>query len=78
MNRAFHAEGGGEKWVSDIICLRTQGDWVYLTVVLDLFDRKIIGRAFSDDMETVHTAIAALEMAFAKGPVREGLRGVQY
>jgi transposase InsO family protein len=51
---------------------------VYLTVVLDLFDRKIIGRAFSDDMETVHTAIAALEMAFAKGPVREGLRGVQY
>jgi transposase InsO family protein len=56
---------------------------VYLTVVPDLFDRKVIGWAFNDDMETVHTTIPALEMAFANRPAREGLlfhfdRGVQY
>jgi transposase InsO family protein len=47
--------------------------WVYLTVVLHLYDRKIIGRALSAGMETVQTAIPALEMAFANRPVRESL-----
>jgi transposase InsO family protein len=43
LNREFQAERGGEKWVSDITYLRALGGWVYLTVVLDLFDRKVIG-----------------------------------
>jgi transposase InsO family protein len=56
---------------------------VYLTVVLDLYDRKVIGRALSADMETVHTTIPAQEIAFAGRKAREGLifhsdRGVQY
>jgi len=37
------AEGPGRKWVSDITCLRVLGGWLYLTVVLDLFDRKVVG-----------------------------------
>jgi transposase InsO family protein len=83
LNREFHAEGGGQKWVSDITYLRTIGGWVYLTVVLDLFDRKVIGWAFSTDMETVHTTIPALQMAFNNRPAQDGLlfhsdRGVQY
>jgi transposase InsO family protein len=56
---------------------------VYLTVVLDLYDRKVIGWAFSADRETIHTAIPALEMALPTGRLKEGLlfhsgRGVQY
>jgi transposase InsO family protein len=48
LNREFHAVHGGEQWVSSyqryaITYLRTRGGWVYLTVVLDLFDRKVIG-----------------------------------
>jgi transposase InsO family protein len=83
LNRQFHAEGGGQKWVSDITYLRTSGGWVYLTVVLDLFDRKVIGWALSADMETVHTTIPALEMACANRTPGPGLifhsdRGVQY
>jgi transposase InsO family protein len=31
LNREFQAEGGGEKWVSDMTYLRTRGGWVYLT-----------------------------------------------
>jgi transposase InsO family protein len=56
---------------------------VYLTVVLDLYDRKVIGWALSADMETCHTTIPALEMAFKNRRVQAGLlfhsdRGVQY
>jgi transposase InsO family protein len=83
LSRQFHAEGAGEKWVSDITYLRTTGRWVYLTVVLDLFDRKVIGWALNGDMEACHTTIPAMEMAFANRRAREGLifhsdRGVQY
>jgi transposase InsO family protein len=39
----FHAEAGGQKWVSDITYLGSFGGWVSLTVMLDVFDRKVIG-----------------------------------
>jgi transposase InsO family protein len=45
---------------------------VYLTVVLDLYDRKVIGWALSADMEAVHTTIPALDMAFANRRPSEG------
>ena len=83
LGQMFHAQAGGQKWVSDITYLRTASGWVYLTVVLDLFDRKVIGWALSADMETCHTTIPALEMAVGNRTPRAGLifhsdRGVQY
>jgi transposase InsO family protein len=83
LSREFQADRAGEKWVSDITYLRTLAGWVYLTVVLDLYDRKVIGWAFSTDMEAVHTTIPALETAVANRKAREGMlfhsdRGVQY
>jgi len=83
LNRMFRAQRSGEKWVSDITYLRTLGGWVYLTIVLDLFDRKIIGWALSDGLDTATTTISALEMAVTNRPPQENLifhsdRGVQY
>jgi transposase InsO family protein len=83
LNRGFHAEKGGMKWVSDITYLRTVFGWVYLTVILDLYDRKVIGWALSRGMGTAHTTVAALEMAVKNRPPEKGLifhsdRGVQY
>jgi transposase InsO family protein len=43
------------------------------TVVLDLFDRKVVGWALSGDMEAGHTTIPAMEMAFANRKARERL-----
>jgi transposase InsO family protein len=63
LDRQFGAGKPGEKWMSDITYLRTSGAWVYLTMIPDLFDRKVIGWAFNDDMESGHTVIPALEMA---------------
>ncbi|MDR2257529.1 MAG: DDE-type integrase/transposase/recombinase [Treponema sp.] len=66
-----------------ITYLRILGGWVYLTVVLDLYDRKVIGWAFSSDMETIHTTSPAMETAVANRKAREGLlfhsdRGARY
>jgi len=79
----FYAESGGVKWVSDITYLRTVNGWVYLTIVLDLFDRKIVGWALSLGMEASETAVAAFEMAVKNRSPQGGLifhsdRGVQY
>jgi transposase InsO family protein len=83
LNREISACGSGQKWVSDITYLRTTDGWVYLTVVMDLFDRRIVGWALSADMETENTTVAAIKMAFRNRSTREGLlfhsdRGVQY
>jgi transposase InsO family protein len=46
---------------------------VYLTTVMDLYDRRIVGWAFSADREAEHTAIADLTMAFNNRPAQKGL-----
>ena len=83
LNREFFAEKPGQKWVSDITYLRTENGWVYLTVIIDLFDRKVIGWALSSDMEAENTSIAAFEMAIKNRNMENDLifhsdRGVQY
>jgi putative transposase len=82
LNRDFTAVGPGYKWVSDITYLRTTQGWVYLTTVIDLWDRKVIGWALSTDMDSIHV-VRALEMACMNRQPMEGLifhsdRGVQY
>jgi transposase InsO family protein len=54
LSRQFHAEGLGEKRVSDIAYLRAAGRRACLTAVLDLYGRKVIGRALSGDTEAGH------------------------
>jgi transposase InsO family protein len=72
LNREFFASGPGEKWVSDITYLLTRGGWLYLTVILDLWDRKVIGWAFSEDMVAVQVC-EVLKMAVSNRTPREGL-----
>ena len=81
--RKFYAQRPGQKWVSDITYLRTLSGWIYLTVVIDLFDRKVIGWALNDNLETCNTTIPAFEMAVKNRQPENGLifhsdRGVQY
>jgi transposase InsO family protein len=83
LNREFQAGTAGAKWVSDIACLQVLDGWLYLTVVADLYDRKVIGWAFSIGLETVRMFIPALRMAFQNRTAQEGLvfhsdRGAQY
>jgi transposase InsO family protein len=83
LNQEFYAEKPSQKWVSDITYLRTTDGWLYFTVTIDLFDRKVIGWSFSDSMETVNTTVPALMMAVTnRTPMKDLIfhsdRGVQY
>ncbi len=83
LNRDFSAEGAGKKWVSDITYIRTAAGWLYLTVILDLYDRKVIGWSQSSDMTAESTILKAWKMAVGNRPPSEHLtfhsdRGIQY
>lgn len=84
LNRNFTASKPGEKWVSDITYVKTSQGWLYLTIIMDLFYRKIIGWSMSTTMEAERTVIAAFKMAILNRPVTplelifHSDRGVQY
>lgn len=63
LNREFDRESPSEALVSDISYFPTVEGWVYLTIVMDLYDRRIIGWSLSDDMTTENTVLAAWRMA---------------
>lgn len=83
LDRKFTANATGQAWVSDMTYIRTITGWLYLTMVLDLADRKVIGWALSKTMKAEETTVAAFKMAVKNRPVIQSLifhsdRGVQY
>lgn len=71
-----------QAWVSDITYLRTRGKFVYLSLVTDVYSRKIVGWNVDTSL-AVEGAISALKMAFkgcnnAKGLIHHSDRGIQY
>ena len=82
LDRNFNALLSGEKWVSDITYLRTNRGWLYLTVIIDLWDRKVIGWSIGNDLKAKQVCLALI-MAVGNRPPCEGLifhsdRGIQY
>jgi transposase InsO family protein len=83
LNRDFNATRMGQVWVSDITYIKTVQGWLYLTVIIDLYDRKVIGWAFSRSLKTAFTTIPAWRMAIRNRPITQVLifhsdRGVQF
>ena len=63
LDRNFIAEKPAQAWVSDITYIQTKEGFLYLTTVIDLYDRKIIGWSLSNGMSTEETTLAAWKMA---------------
>jgi transposase InsO family protein len=83
LNREFRVEVPGKVWVSDITYIRTIEGWLYLTVIIDLFDRKVIGWSMSSTLKTSETIAPAWMMALMNRPLTDKLifhsdRGIQY
>jgi len=83
LKQVFQIDAPHRVWVSDITYIRTMEGWLYLTVVMDLVTRKVIGWAMSDRMSVAETTIPAFRMASQNCPPLPGLifhsdRGVQY
>ena len=83
LNQDFTAEAPKRKWVSDLTSIWTLQGWLYLTIILDLFDRRIVGWALSERMHSQVTTIAALQDAVRREHPEPGLifhsdQGIQY
>ena len=82
LQRTFTATGPDQVYVSDITYLRTRKGWLYLTVVLDVYSRRVVGWALSDSLDH-KPVLKALRRAIARRRPSRGLifhsdRGVQY
>lgn len=83
LDRQFAPSGLGNVWVSDITYLPSSRGWLYLTTVMDLGDRQIIGWNLSRTLSANATSVAALRQALARRPPTNSLlfhsdRGIQY
>lgn len=85
LDREFTVKRENEAWVSDITYIRTKKRWLYLTTVIDLFDRMVIGWALSSSINAKNTSVSAFRMALTKRPIAKNTplifhseRGIQY
>lgn len=85
LDRNFDVQVPNSVWVSDITYIRVANFWMYLTVILDLADRMVVGWSLSNDMSTEKTVIPAFNMAAVNRGITKNHkllfhsdRGVQY
>ena len=82
LNQKFFVDAPDLAWVGDITYIRTEEGWLYLAVILDLFNRKVVGWSASSRM-TRQLTIDALQMALGRRNPGENLlhhtdQGSQY
>ena len=83
LNRDFSATEPEKVWVSDLTYIYTQEGWLFLTVIIDLYNRMVVGWSMSSGMSASETSVAALRHACDRFHPPPGLifhsdRGVQY
>ena len=62
VERDFSAEKPDQLWVADITYVPTDRGYLYLSVVLDAFSRRVVGWAMADHLQT-ELVLKALDMA---------------
>jgi len=82
LNRQFATQAPNEVWVGDMTYVWTAEGWLYLTTVIDLFSRQLVGFAMGDRMGA-QLVVDALRMAWFRRKPAPGLifhsdRGSQY
>ena len=82
LDRNFAPSAPNQVWTSDITYLWTDEGWLYLAIVLDLFNREVIGWSLKPRM-TADIVTDALTMAWfrrkpAPGVMHHSDRGSQY
>jgi putative transposase len=80
--RHFDVTAPNVAWCGDITFIWTEEGWLYTSVLLDLYSRKVVGWSMSDQVDT-QLVTRALEMALGRRQPAAGLihhsdRGSQY
>jgi len=83
LDQDFSAGRLDQVWVSDITYIPSSQGWLYLTTIMDLADRQIVGWSFSEGMSANETIIPAWKQACKKRAIDQELifhsdRGIQY
>jgi putative transposase len=82
--RDFAAAAPDRKWAADLTYVWTDEGWLYLSVVIDLFSRRVVGWSMSDDLRARGVADALAMAVERRKPAKDGAllhhsdRGVQY
>lgn len=69
----FKLTGVNQVWVSDITYYEMGDRFYYLTFIMDLYSRRIVGHAVSDNLMTECTTLPALRMAITERQPAPGL-----
>ena len=81
VQRDFHVDGPDRLWVADITYVPTGAGFLYLSVVLDAWSRRVIGWAMATHLRT-ELVLAALDMALTQrrphGVIHHSDHGCQY
>lgn len=83
LDQNFYVSAPNLILVSDITYIRTGEGWLYLTTIMDLFHRKIVGWSMSRTMTVQETTLAAMRQYLkthnpAPGMILHSDRGIQY
>ena len=82
LDRQFQVRQPNQSWVTDFTYIRTHEGWLYLTIVLDLFSRQIIGWSMKNNPRADLVIDALLMALWRRKPERKVLvhsdQGVQY
>jgi putative transposase len=82
LERNFTAQRPNQVWTTDITYIATDGGWLYLVVMLDLYSRQVVGWSMKEHMQA-SLVVDALRMAYFRRKPEPGLivhsdRGSQY
>lgn len=82
LKQDFHAELANQKYVTDITYIPTAEGWLYLSVIIDLFSRMVVGWSMEDNMRsdlvvnTLHMAM--FRRGMPKNVIVHSDKGSQY
>lgn len=82
LQQDFTATLPNQRWAADITCVATAEGWLYISAIVDLFSRRIVGLAMAERM-TTDLILAALKQAVTHrkptvGLVHHSDKGCQY
>ena len=82
LDQKFTVEAPNTVWGSDITYVFTKEGWLYVSVVLDLFSRKVIGLSMSNSLQTAIIVKSLKQALYNRNPKVEVMhhsdRGCQY
>jgi putative transposase len=82
LDRQFTAERPNQKWIADFTYIWTAEGWLYVSAVIDLFSRRVVGWSMNASMTAQLVADALLMAVWRRGKpdalMHHSDRGSQY